>query len=249
MGGYSVMSGNLEEHVSLDLSQVCEGRSNMTWHSESTAQTIQARSGATLTSIIEDDSAILVGGYGESEPLNDIHQVSQQRDGSFRWELLSAGGEEEGFPAPRSAHTMVFLPSEACGILFGGYGAAGSLGDVWELRLEGGVRWDKVALTGVVPAPRSGHSCIALDESRLLVFGGVGDDGAALDDLWIYDARVRRWEQCGSVVGPSARYNHKAVITEWEGSRIMGITGGFVPDDAGGHATAECFALEIENMV
>lgn len=45
-----------------------------------------------------------------------------------------------------------------------------------------------------VPEGRYGHIAAALDENRLLIFGGRGADGRNLRDTWVYHCVSDRWQ-------------------------------------------------------
>ena len=73
--------------------------------------------------------------------------------------------------------------------LFGGGGVDGSrLGDLWRLDLTT-LAWEPVPLSGAMPSPRSGATMVTdRAAGRLLLFGGLGDDGASAES-WALELR------------------------------------------------------------
>ena len=49
-------------------------------------------------------------------------------------------------------------------------------------------------MTGSKPSPRAGHTLTAVDEKRVILFGGL-DGQKYLDDLWLLD--VQKKVVCG----------------------------------------------------
>jgi len=96
-------------------------------------------------------------------------------------------------PGPRSGHTAVYDPPRDRLILFGGLGDHDDNGppgpprnDTWTLSLAGAsVPWSPIEAEGAAPRGRWGHTAI-LDPARerMIVFGGVADDGSPLRDTW-----------------------------------------------------------------
>mmetsp|Transcript_9295 Transcript_9295/g.30689 ORF Transcript_9295/g.30689 Transcript_9295/m.30689 type:complete len:218 (+) Transcript_9295:8-661(+) len=70
---------------------------------------------------------------------------------------------------------------------------------------------------GYQPLGRSGASVVAVDSNTFLMYGGLGTDGAALNDVWEYKAASDLWTQMHDGVGelgqvPEARVGHGAVF-------------------------------------
>jgi hypothetical protein len=92
------------------------------------------------------------------------------------------------------------------GLLFGGQGDEGLLGDTW--------LWDDqlyvwTASGGISPAARAGHAIAAIPGTGFLLFGGSGAGGALLNDSWVFSAVnvVGGWAPL-SVSPPPARTEH-----------------------------------------
>ena len=137
---------------------------------------IEPRSGGTLTTLVTPTGsarrALLFGGYGYSGSLNSLAEVELEAPGPGgepgRWvwrPVATPDGAAE--PPKRCAHACAALDDGGL-LLFGGYGDAGSLADVWRLSLEepaAGIAgdsprasWTRMEPTGDAPAARSGHS-------------------------------------------------------------------------------------------
>ena len=54
--------------------------------------------------------------------------------------------------------------------------------------------WSPVCVTGSKPSPRAGHTLTAVDEKRVILFGG-GDGQKHWNDLWLLD--VQKKVVCG----------------------------------------------------
>lgn len=54
------------------------------------------------------------------------------------------------------------------------------------------------------PCPRDRSSMIALDSSRLLIYGGTDTAGKRLDDAWVYDIESAAWKEV-AISGPRPR--------------------------------------------
>lgn len=80
------------------------------------------------------------------------------------------------------------------------------------------------------PSPRDRSSMVALDDHRLLVYGGADAQGRRLDDSWIYDITNQSWTEL-SPIGkkPSARCSAAMFVL---GSRVL-VFGGDVGSPVG----------------
>ena len=95
-------------------------------------------------------------------------------------------------PAPRDHHAMSHHEQRGVTVLFGGHHER-MLGDTW---LFGGREWiEQVQDDG--PSPRGGVPAMTYDSdrSKVLMYGGWGDNGA-LRDLWEWDGVWSRAAEC-----------------------------------------------------
>eukprot|EP00877_Chromochloris_zofingiensis_P015255 jgi/Chrzof1/9984/Cz04g22250.t1 len=142
---------------------------------------------------------------------------------SIVWEEPVVTGQG---PCARSGHTFT-----SCGgrfLLFGGTGRldgkAQALNDFYELDTNSPeeYKWRQITCA-TAPPPRARHCAIAIDDKRLLVFGGL-DKRTRFNDTWIFSFDDKEWIQLpadGQVPEPRAHFT----ATKF-GNRIF-IFGGY----------------------
>ena len=125
-----------------------------------------------------------LGGAGEIHVL-DLHSSTWMKhlvDGA-----TGAGSQ----PCARHSHTATLVGQRM--FVFGGRAAGGVLlNDVHYLDLSdfGALKWHAVDTGGMAPPRRCLHAATALSDSRILVYGGQGDTGDLLSDLWAFDCEA-----------------------------------------------------------
>lgn len=136
------------------------------------------------------------------------------------WQRLATGG-----PSAR-ADAALAAPEPGIAYLHGGQSASGNpLDDLWRLDVKR-KRWTRLRPGGPAPAARFGHDMVALDDGRLLLFGGQsGED--FFGDLWIYDPRRETWAAHGAT-GPAPRYGAGVALDR--ASDSLFVTHGFTND-------------------
>lgn len=84
-----------------------------------------------------------------------------------------------------SDYAAVSLPNEKAIIYIGGQDASGKLASMDQLLVfnTSTFVWSKESATGRVPPSSIGHSATLLEDSRIVVFGGVKDNGAPSSEL------------------------------------------------------------------
>jgi hypothetical protein len=81
--------------------------------------------------------------------------------------------------------------------------------------------WRQLAVEGPVPAARQDHTwTVTPDGATAYLFGGQGEDGAALDDLWAFDLATATWASV-EASGPPARFGHNAAWVDGVGLVIF----------------------------
>ena len=101
---------------------------------------------------------------------------------SKKWIVLSIQGPA---PEPRHGHVMINFNDQFI-YLHGGMSSAGIYADFWKLDL-GKMAWINMELLGGQGPPgRAAHGGISIGK-YLYLFGGLHENGTALDDLWKYD--------------------------------------------------------------
>lgn len=154
---------------------------------------------------------LLFGGAGPSA-LGD----TWESDGE-RWEQIDAGERRHTLrPDARSFAGLATDELRGRAVLFGGHAWSGLapvwLGDTWEWD---GWAWRVAAVAGAGPVPRSGHAMAGIGQQGLVaLFGGyggeLGEPGARLGDLWMWDGA--EWHEvplpAGAGGAPAARNWH-----------------------------------------
>lgn len=135
-------------------------------------------------------------------------------------------------PPPRHHAGMVYFPPHQSIVLFGGVGRDGTLlDDTWELGLQSGA-W--TARSAATPGPAARMATLAYDQSRQLVIvaGGTGVGGQAVQDLWSYDA-AGAWTQAVGNRGGGPRTGAGLTVSDNGIAVVYGgvnATGGLLTD-------------------
>ena len=114
---------------------------------------------------------IMFGGWNSSLGVfNDTWALSLTR-GSETWTQLAPSGTP---PAARHFHAADLDLARNRMLMFGGKGASGNLGDIWELTLSlGAETWTQLAPTGTGPTARNGAQMVVdVPRDRLVIYGG-----------------------------------------------------------------------------
>ncbi len=65
---------------------------------------------------------------------------------------------------------------------------------------------------GKGPPARTGHSCTVLPDGRLLIFGGVADNGKCVNDMFLIDVKRLTWyKMAAKGAPPKGRAYHSSV--------------------------------------
>jgi hypothetical protein len=122
---------------------------------------------------------VVFGGRGDRGPLGDTWTLSL--DGAPRWERTDSVAAA---PPGRFGHSAIYDPVEDRMIVFGGTLGTACYGDLWQLSLSGISTWTPM-WAGAGPSPRAFASMVYdARRQRIVLIGGRGQDGAALDDVW-----------------------------------------------------------------
>jgi hypothetical protein len=94
------------------------------------------------------------------------------------------------------------------------------------------------------------HSCVCIDNKRLLLFGGTeGENTVVTNNLYIYNLHTKEWIQkefAPDALQPSPRTNHQAALVVGpSGKREMYVVGGGVGQEM--TPTDEIWALDVGN--
>ncbi len=149
-------------------------------------------------SYVPESAGILV--HGGSFGQNIYDDTWLYTDGA--WELLIP---ETTRPQPRFGSATVTYLGNSITLLFGGSRGRGDYFDDTWIWTNGD--WTRLDLSGP-PTPRAFHS-LSLDvlNQRIVLFGGVNDQGVVLPKTWEYDGD--HWEMAHEGTGaPAARFGH-----------------------------------------
>ncbi|KAJ3443653.1 kelch repeat domain [Anaeramoeba flamelloides] len=93
-------------------------------------------------------------------------------------------------PSPRAYHSACIIDTKL--IIFGGIGERNQcLNDLYIFNLQKMV-WKKCNIFGyVLPSPRYHHTFTKINDQKLIIFGGKGSNGKALNDM--FELVVLRW--------------------------------------------------------
>jgi len=145
------------------------------------------------------NSMIVFGGdlLGSASPMNDVLSLSYANGSSGQfgsnWTTLIPPNQP-GSPSPRAGHTAIYDAANNIMTIFAGCIGLGACGvnDVWTLShangLGGAPAWTQPATASNAPAARYGNVA-AYDpaSNRMIVFGGLDNNGNLLSDLWILE--------------------------------------------------------------
>ena len=171
----------------------------------------EPRSALALTYDTRRGRTILFGGAG-GDAAGGVLNDTWEWDGKA-WHRGAAGEA----PPARRAHALAYDPRAGETLLFGGEGPDGqALDDLWAWD---GETWTPRAAAGDgVPSARTAHAMVwDVVRGGLLLHGGDGTNGLALDETWLWDGEV--WTQAATADGavtPGPRHGHRLV---WDGGR------------------------------
>ena len=140
------------------------------------------------------------------------------------WSDATPAGDQA--PA-RAGHACLWTDDGRLAI-HGGTTAAGPTGDVWALTAPGTpeAAW---ALGPDQETPIRSDGAVALSSDRAVVAGGVGPDGAGLDDVIAFDAAALTVTTFGPGSGGPGRWSDAALVDDPASERMVAF-GGVVGD-------------------
>jgi hypothetical protein len=134
---------------------------------------------------------IVFGGWaGGTNYLNDTWQLSLT--GSPTWSRFSP---VSGPPAARAYAQVAYDSDHNSLIVFGGYTGVVNLSDTWELSLTGSGEWLLVTPSAFPPATYDGVAAYDPIAQRLLVFGGLHQDGLTNQTWQLTMSGTPAWSQ------------------------------------------------------
>ena len=184
-----------------------------TWSAVAASSPPAARCGMSLHFDAPANRMIVFGGTDPAGPVwfQDLQALSLLVPGAEAWTALAGNTP----PAARAFHASAFDSVTGMLYVYGGLGAAGTLGDLWQCELHApSPVWAPITASGTVPPPLSG-ACAALDapRSRLLLFGGRTQGGTLTNYVYTLDLASVVWARW-SIMGtpPTPREGAAAVL-------------------------------------
>lgn len=141
-----------------------------------------------------------------------------------RWRVET----QDEMPSQESGMAMAWHEKLGGCVMFGGRGEnAGVVSETW-LRKDG--VWQRVFADGAAPPAREA-AAMAFDSRRgvIVLFGGLGSSGKALDDTW--ELSADGWRQVSPATRPGARAGASLVFDTSRG--VCVLVGGQTADDFG----------------
>jgi N-acetylneuraminic acid mutarotase len=147
------------------------------------------------------------GGLLPSTPggiFNDLWKFSEER-----WVMMEPPVSH--LPPKRFDHAAAVSGGKM--YIFFGADERNILGDIWSYSPADNT-WNQEPSTGAQqPASRYGHSAVALQDGRILLFGGSGAGGRIRDNCaWIYTPGPGSWEKVGIDSTPSLSWHSADMI-------------------------------------
>ena len=138
----------------------------------------------------------------------------------------------------RAGHTAIYDPVRDRMIVFGGLDGNARVNEVWALSLGGSPEWTPLTPTGTPPAPRYVQSGIYDPvRDRLIIFGGDGEFGIYLKDVWALSlSGDPTWTDISPAGGPPAGLHGSSAVYDPLRDRMLvfgGLTSSspFYPTD------------------
>jgi dynein heavy chain len=117
-----------------------------------------------------------------------------QRPSEMTWQQPRCLGE---VPSRRSGHSFCMVGDFA--YLFGGNDfrrPPGPNNELYKLDMSGSeFYWSKIETSGRSPEPRSDHTAVVFNGTKMLVFGGFRSTNVRYQDVWILDSATDEWSQ------------------------------------------------------
>jgi N-acetylneuraminic acid mutarotase len=179
------------------------------WHSVHCGGELpQARYGHSVALV--GNRMFMFGGKGETSTFRDVHFLDL-----IQWTWVPVSSTSAG-PSPRLNHASCLVGRKI--VVHGGWdGAKRCLNDLWVFDTDA-FTWLNPRTAGLPPTPRYGHELLLMNDGRILLFGGMTNEGQVkgipeyFGDLRQLETETMVWSkprvdsQCEFY--PSARYNH-----------------------------------------
>jgi N-acetylneuraminic acid mutarotase len=179
-----------------------------------------------------------------------MSRLSRSRLESRTWSLVDTLGVP---PEQRHGHCLLTLGNARL-YLHGGMNGRTFFRSIYSIDLnEKSARWNEhLSSAGIAsPAARAAHGAVAVEcTSSLVIFGGLGRNGQALNDTWSWSTNTEQWTEivCRSL--PRARLDFAYCLVELrdkerecsEATPCLFVHGG---TDTQGEVFDDCFLLRL----
>ena len=132
----------------------------------------------------------------------------------MRWEVLVKSNKEISYYTPKLANT--WLDNDL-------WCSSDDDMGLWQYNKKTNT-WNKMIARNSPPPLRIGYSLVAINYTRLIVFGGrTYTMHTIYNDVWIFSCRNQSWARVGATsTTPSPRYDHTSVVVD----SVMYVYGG-----------------------
>ena len=227
------------------------------WHTLSPTTPITARDQVAM--VLDDDVLTAFGGFGTGTfpgtlgagtHLADTWERDLRR--RSRWRLATPI-DETRVPVAREGAAYALDAERQRMLVFGGLTGDTTLADTWvvDLRRPGRPRWQQLCSPtscGIGPSARwAAHAVHDPVADRLVVFGGLTEDGTTANDVWALDLAVSPtwYELLPTGPRPAPRWSAAAGYDPI-GHRMVVFGGQSAPDVAGG-GLDDTWALSLDD--
>jgi hypothetical protein len=175
---------------------------------------------------------VLFGGHGGGSA-SYSYETWEFDVASGTWANRTVTPRPSSWPSGRESMGLAFDSSVGRVVLFGGGSDSGETQDLWEWDGAAGTWLDRTPapLSAPWPSRRAFHA-VAYDtkRARLVLFGGSGQGGENLQDLWEWDGKAGVWSNRTPsplpASWPARRYVHQMAYDATRG--VVTLFGGYV---------------------
>jgi PKD repeat protein len=172
------------------------------------------------TVVMSDGDIILMGGYDNSNALNDTWKST---DDGVTWTLVNASSGWEA----RQQHSSIVLSDGSILIMGGLTNDYVSIGDTWR-STDKGSHWELMNTSADWP-PRRSLSALPLSDGSAILFGGTDDSAPLFNDVWSSSDNGVIWNLVNTSSAWDGREDHRAIIHPDNTIIMVGGLGGSGP--------------------
>ena len=237
-GGFDGKREHLNDLLKLDLQE-------RRWHNvTTTGPRPRGRESHAMTTVANGTRLLVFGGktgsFADPLVLDDTWTFNVL---NAEWTQLTAR-VTGAWPSARYGHAMVAV-SDTRVLLFGGeFDSYTQLDEAWTFNVLN-TEWTQLTAAGggAWPSARSFHAMAAVNDTRVILFGGE-EGGGKSDELWSLDVPSTNWTQLtvgASGAWPSARWRHAMAAVS--NTRVL-LFGGAGPGPPPGRSD-ELWSLDV----